>query len=110
GAAGPGVGAPDAVIVERNSAALRELAAWRSGHFAFQGEASQLIAPLLDLYPGARVLDACAAPGGKAGHAGAHVGQSGLVVALDRRGAGRPARPAGAEGPGGPPRGARGGG
>jgi len=87
-AARPGVWAPDAVIVERNSAALRELAAWRSGHFAFQGEASQLIAPLLDLYPGARVLDACAAPGGKAGHAGAHVGQSGLVVALDRRAAG----------------------
>ena len=80
--------ATDGVIVERNSAALRELTAWRTGHFAFQGEPSQLIAPLLDLQPGARVLDACAAPGGKAGHVGARVGKAGLVVALDRRAAG----------------------
>ena len=84
----PSAWASDAVVVERNSAALRELAAWRDGHFAFQGEASQLIVPLLGLHSGARVLDVCAAPGGKAGHAAARVGQTGLVVALDRRAAG----------------------
>src|SRR5262249_7194867 len=87
-AARPSAWAPDGVVVERHSAVLRELGAWRDGHFAFQGEASQLIVPLLGLHPGARVLDACAAPGGKAGHAGAQVGRTGVVVALDRRAAG----------------------
>ena len=87
-AARPSTWAVDGVLVERNSAGLRELPAWRDGYFAFQGEASQLIAPLLALHPGARVLDACAAPGGKAGHAGACVADTGLVFALDRRAVG----------------------
>jgi 16S rRNA (cytosine967-C5)-methyltransferase len=34
---------------------------------------------------GGRVLDACAAPGGKATHAAALMGGTGLVLALDRR-------------------------
>ncbi|TMA71765.1 MAG: 16S rRNA (cytosine(967)-C(5))-methyltransferase, partial [Deltaproteobacteria bacterium] len=58
---------------------------WRDGRFAFQSEASQLVTPLLGLHPGARMLDVCAAPGGKSGHAAARVGNAGLVVALDRR-------------------------
>jgi 16S rRNA (cytosine967-C5)-methyltransferase len=33
-----------------------------------QDAAAQLAAPLLDLHEGMRVLDACAAPGGKTGH------------------------------------------
>jgi len=33
-----------------------------------QDAAAQLAAPLLDLHDGMRVLDACAAPGGKSGH------------------------------------------
>jgi len=33
-----------------------------------QDAAAQLAAPLLDVKPGQRVLDACAAPGGKTGH------------------------------------------
>jgi 16S rRNA (cytosine967-C5)-methyltransferase len=80
--------APDAVVVARGVSRLRALAAWRAGHFGFQGEASQLIAPLLGLEPDARVLDACAAPGGKAAHAAALLGGRGLVLALDRRLAG----------------------
>ena len=39
-----------------------------SGHCSVQDEAAQLCAPLLQLKKGQRVLDACAAPGGKAGH------------------------------------------
>jgi 16S rRNA (cytosine967-C5)-methyltransferase len=77
--------APDGVAVEGGAARLRATSAWRDGRFAFQGEASQLIVPLLDLRPGARVLDACAAPGGKATHAAALVGDGGLVLALDPR-------------------------
>jgi 16S rRNA (cytosine967-C5)-methyltransferase len=84
-AAEPGRWARESVVVERAAARLRALPAWREGRFAFQGEASQLVVPLLDLRPGARLLDACAAPGGKACHAAAALGGTGLVVALDRR-------------------------
>jgi 16S rRNA (cytosine967-C5)-methyltransferase len=78
----------DGVVIGRSSARLRELPAWREGRFAFQGEASQLVTALLGLTPGDRVLDACAAPGGKATHAAGLVGADGLVVAVDRRTAG----------------------
>jgi len=82
--AAPSEWAPDGVVIERGGARVRALAAWSAGHFAFQGEAAQLVAPLLGLRPGARLLDACAAPGGKATHAAALLGDTGLVVALDR--------------------------
>ncbi len=39
-----------------------------SGRVSVQDEAAQLAAGLLDLQPGQRVLDACAAPGGKTAH------------------------------------------
>jgi 16S rRNA (cytosine967-C5)-methyltransferase len=83
----PGNWASDALVVRRGAARLRGTPAWREGRFAFQGEASQLVAPLLDVTPGMRVLDACAAPGGKTAHAAALVG-GGDVVALDVRLAG----------------------
>lgn len=38
------------------------------GWISVQDAAAQLAAPLLDVQPGMRVLDACAAPGGKTGH------------------------------------------
>lgn len=38
------------------------------GMASVQDAAAQLAAPLLDLHDGMRVLDACAAPGGKTGH------------------------------------------
>jgi 16S rRNA (cytosine967-C5)-methyltransferase len=39
-----------------------------AGEVSVQDAAAQLAAPLLDLHDGMRVLDACAAPGGKSGH------------------------------------------
>ncbi len=44
------------------------LPGFSEGLCSVQDEASQLAAGLLNLYPGARVLDACAAPGGKTCH------------------------------------------
>jgi 16S rRNA (cytosine967-C5)-methyltransferase len=79
--------APDGLLVARGAARLRALPAWREGRFAFQAEASQLVVPLLGVEPGARVLDACAAPGGKTMHAAEQVGDEGRVVALDPRAA-----------------------
>jgi 16S rRNA (cytosine967-C5)-methyltransferase len=77
--------ADDGLVIERGAARLRGLAAWREGRFGFQSEAAQLIAPLVAPAPGARLLDACAAPGGKAAHLAA---LGGRVLALDARAGG----------------------
>lgn len=87
-AAAAGRWGADALVIARGAARLRGLAAWREGRVAYQGEASQLVTPLLGAALGAHVLDACAAPGGKAAHAAALVGARGMVVALDQRPAG----------------------
>lgn len=44
------------------------LPGFKEGYFSVQDGAAQLSAPLLELKPGLRVLDACAAPGGKLTH------------------------------------------
>lgn len=78
----PGRFARDALIVEPRGD-LAALAGYREGWFAPQGESSQLVVDLLDARPGARILDVCAAPGGKAAAAAERVGVDGVVVALD---------------------------
>jgi 16S rRNA (cytosine967-C5)-methyltransferase len=78
----PGAYGADALIVEPQGD-LASLPGYSEGWFAAQGEASQLVVALLDPRPGARVLDACAAPGGKAMAAAERVGDAGLVVAVD---------------------------
>lgn len=47
---------------------VKVLPGFEQGQIAVQDLASQQVAPLLDLVPGQRVLDACAAPGGKTCH------------------------------------------
>jgi len=54
------------------------------GLFAVQDEASQLITYLLDPKPGERVLDACAAPGGKTTHLAQMMKDTGEVVSVER--------------------------
>ncbi len=54
------------------------------GGFAVEDEAAQLIPMILSPRPGERVLDACAAPGGKALHCAELMGGRGEVVAVDR--------------------------
>jgi 16S rRNA (cytosine967-C5)-methyltransferase len=63
---------------------------WQAGHFAAQSRASMLVARALDPQPGERVLDLCAAPGGKTTHIAALMGDAGEIVAVDRH-AGRAA-------------------
>jgi len=52
---------------------VSELPDFEQGEVSVQDAAAQLAAFLLDIAPGMRVLDACAAPGGKAAHALEHV-------------------------------------
>jgi len=77
----PGRFAPDALIVERGHP-RREA---DEGLFVIQDEASQLVALLAGTHPGARVLDACASPGGKTSALAAAMNGSGCLVACDVR-------------------------
>ncbi|HWA39902.1 MAG TPA: 16S rRNA (cytosine(967)-C(5))-methyltransferase RsmB [Burkholderiales bacterium] len=58
---------PDALLLERPVPVSR-LPGFADGHASVQDAGAQLAAGFLDLAPGQRVLDACAAPGGKTGH------------------------------------------
>ena len=58
--------------------------AFRNGEISIQDEASQVIPLLLDVQDGDRVLDLCAAPGGKTPVLARAAGKSGMVVAAER--------------------------
>jgi 16S rRNA (cytosine967-C5)-methyltransferase len=57
----------DALVLPHSSDVTR-IPGFEDGHFAVQDGAAQVAADLADLRDGLRVLDACAAPGGKACH------------------------------------------
>ena len=57
----------------------------RQGQFLVQDEASQLVAELAAAGPGERVLDVCAAPGGKTTAIAAAIGKRGRLIASDLR-------------------------
>lgn len=60
-------GLPDALVLA-NSTDVSRLPGYSEGLFSVQDGAAQRVVDLLDLGDGLRVLDACAAPGGKAAH------------------------------------------
>ncbi len=63
---------------------VADLPGYAAGHFYVEDEAGQLVPLLLDVQPGQRVLDACAAPGGKATHLAALMENRGEIVGVDR--------------------------
>jgi 16S rRNA (cytosine967-C5)-methyltransferase len=66
-AAAPHAWLGDAIVLEE-STDVTALPGYAQGHFSVQDGAAQLAPALLDLADGQRVLDACAAPGGKTAH------------------------------------------
>ena len=58
---------PQAILLERPTA-IDALPGFAAGEVSVQDAGAQLAAPFLDLQQRMRVLDACAAPGGKSGH------------------------------------------
>lgn len=75
--------APDGLVVTRGNPLLYPLAA--QGLFVVQDEASQIVGDVVQAKPGERILDACAAPGGKTLAMAAAMGNTGLLVAADVR-------------------------
>ena len=57
----------DGLLLER-PVPVERLPGFADGEVSVQDAGAQLAAPFLDLAPGQRVLDACAAPGGKTAH------------------------------------------
>ena len=62
---------------------LERLEEFRAGHFYVQDAASRLSVLCADLKPGWRVLDCCAAPGGKSFAAAVAMGGTGEIVSCD---------------------------
>ena len=79
----PGDLAPGAVLLDA-PLAVESLPGFAAGRVSVQDAAAQLAAGYLALAPGQRVLDACAAPGGKTGQILESEPMLAEVVALDR--------------------------
>jgi len=78
----PGVLLKDAFSVSGGS--LAKTRAFQTGLISIQDEASQAVPLLLGVQPGDRVLDLCAAPGGKTAVLARAAGSDGIVIAADR--------------------------
>jgi 16S rRNA (cytosine967-C5)-methyltransferase len=74
--------APDALMIEP-AADARTLPGFAAGRVSVQDAAAQLAVELLAPRPGERILDACAAPGGKTCHVLERVGGPCHLTALD---------------------------
>lgn len=83
-AARPAIISPVGVVLEKGQD-VTSLPGFQSGDFYVEDEAAQLIPLILDPQPGETVLDACAAPGGKATHLAELMSDRGAIYAVDRR-------------------------
>jgi 16S rRNA (cytosine967-C5)-methyltransferase len=80
-AAEPGT-LPEAVQLAQ-TVNVRNLPGFAEGWFSVQDESAMHAAVLLDPQPGERVLDLCAAPGGKTTHLAERMRNEGQIVAVD---------------------------
>jgi len=73
---------PEGVIVDF-SGPVENLPGFREGRFYVQDGGAMLVSRLMGPKAGERILDACAAPGGKASHLAELMGDEGEIVALE---------------------------
>ncbi|TVQ84068.1 MAG: 16S rRNA (cytosine(967)-C(5))-methyltransferase RsmB [Chromatiaceae bacterium] len=76
-------GLPQALQLD-DPVAVADLPGYAQGLVSVQDSSAQWAAHLLDPQPGERVLDACAAPGGKTAHLIEYINGAALVTAVDR--------------------------
>ncbi len=74
--------APEGLSLELTGK-LVDLQSFKEGLFQVQGEASMLVAPLVNPKPEEYILDLCSAPGGKALHMAMLMDNKGTIVAAD---------------------------
>jgi 16S rRNA (cytosine967-C5)-methyltransferase len=80
------VGEPPEAVVVTGSFDAYGSALWREGALMPQSRASMMVAHCVGAQPGERVLDLCAAPGGKTTHLAALMRAEGEIVAVERHG------------------------
>ncbi|AEV95318.1 ribosomal RNA small subunit methyltransferase B [Pediococcus claussenii ATCC BAA-344] len=73
----------EGLILERVPYSLSRSELFQKGDIIAQDESAMLVAEVMDVKDGMKVLDACAAPGGKTTQIAEYVGQNGKVVAWD---------------------------
>lgn len=72
---------PGSVILTQGNIGSRP--EYKQGLVSIQDEASMQVAPMLDPKPGERILDMCAAPGGKSCHIAEYMQNEGVLIAND---------------------------
>ena len=77
-------GLPDGIRLISGAGRIVQLPSYSDGLWSIQDGSAQLVTHLLDPQPGEMIVDACAAPGGKATHAAELMGDCGTVWACDR--------------------------
>jgi 16S rRNA (cytosine967-C5)-methyltransferase len=75
---------PPEAVITLDAFDAHDSALWRAGALMPQSRASMLVAHCVAPQAGQRVLDLCAAPGGKSTHLAALMGARGEVVAVER--------------------------
>ncbi|EKF55312.1 Fmu (Sun) domain-containing protein [Galbibacter marinus] len=73
---------PDALLLKERSNIFKT-EAFQNGLFEVQDASSQLVAELLEVEPGMRVVDCCAGAGGKTLHLASKMDNKGQIIALD---------------------------
>lgn len=73
---------PDALVLKERANVFMT-PAFKEGLFEVQDASSQMVAPLLDIQPGMRVVDTCAGAGGKSLHIASLMKNKGQIIAMD---------------------------
>lgn len=75
---------PQGLRIQDNAGPIPQLPGFQEGHWTVQDASAQLVSHVLNPYPGAVVIDACAAPGGKTTHIAELMQDQGEIWACDR--------------------------
>ena len=75
---------PDGLEIPAGSGEPKKWPGYAEGKWSVQDRSSQLIAPFLGALPGEKILDACAAPGGKSTHIAELINNQGEIWSVDR--------------------------
>ncbi len=73
---------PEALYIE-DFGSVGKLREFIEGHLTVQDESSQLVAHIMGVKPGDRVLDVCSSPGGKTTHLAQNMKNIGEIIAVD---------------------------